>query len=60
MVMVFVFVEFSMGHLFVLSWARVRRVAMGSVVLECCTVSGIVFVTLLCCRLLRYVPTIVV
>ena len=24
--------ECSMGHLFVLSWARVRRVAMGSVV----------------------------
>ena len=24
--------ECSMGHLFVLSWARVRRVALGSVV----------------------------
>ena len=26
--------ECSMGHLFVLSWARVRRVARGSVVSE--------------------------
>ena len=26
--------ERSMGHLFVLSWARVRRVALGSVVSE--------------------------
>ena len=39
--------ERSMGHLFVLSWARVRRVAL-------------VFVTLLCCRLLKYVLTMVV
>ena len=38
----------SMGHLFVLSCARVRRVDMGSVVSELCTVSGMVFVTLLC------------
>ena len=49
-----------MGHLFVLSWARVRRVARGSVVSERCTVGGMVFVTLLCCRLLRYVLTMVV
>ena len=50
------------GHLFVLSWARVRRVARGSVVSEysLCTVSGMVVVTLLCCRLLRYVLTMVV
>ena len=41
--------ERSRGHLFVLSWARVRRVARGSVVSEGCTVSGMVFVTLLCC-----------
>ena len=34
--------EGSRGHLFVLSWARVRRVALG----ECCF--GLVFVTLLC------------
>ena len=45
------------GHLFVLSWARLRRV---SVVSELCTVSGMVFVTLLCCRMLRYVLTMVV
>ena len=52
--------ERGMGHLFVLSWAKVRRVARGSVVSELCTVSGMVFVTLLCCRLLRYVLTMVV
>ena len=52
--------ERSRGHLFVLSWDRVRRVARGSVVSEWCTVSGMVFVTLLCCRLLRYVLTMVV
>ena len=34
------------GHLFVLSWARVCRVARGSVVSERCTVSGMVFVVL--------------
>ena len=51
--------ERSRGHLFALSWATVARV-------ECCfgvmysTVSGMVFVTLLCCRLLRYVLTMVV
>ena len=50
----------SMGHLFVLSWARVRRVSRGSVVSESCAVSGMVFVTLLCCRLLRYVLTMLV
>ena len=49
-----------MGHLFVVSWARVRRVSRGSVVSECSTVSGMVFVTLLCCRFLRYVLTILV
>ena len=38
--------ERSRGHLFVLSWARVRRFALGSVVLELCTVRGMVFVTL--------------
>ena len=43
--------ERSRGHVFVLSWARVWRVARGSVVLEWCTVRGMVFVTLLCCRL---------
>ena len=32
----------------------------GVVVSELCTVSGMVFVTLLCCRLLRYVLTMVV
>ena len=43
--------ERSRGHLFVLRLARVRRVARGgSVVSERCTVSGMVFVTLLCCR----------
>ena len=52
--------ERSRGHLFVLSRARVRRVARGSVVSELCTVSGMVFLTLLCCRLLRYVLTMVV
>ena len=41
--------ERSRGHLFVLSWTRVRRVSLGSVVSELCTVSGMVFVTLLCC-----------
>ena len=35
------------GHLFVMSWGRVRRAALGSVVRELCTVSGMVFVTLL-------------
>ena len=35
--------ECSMEHLFVLSWARVRRVARRSVVWELCTVSGMVF-----------------
>ena len=49
--------ESSRGHLFVLSWARVGRIALGSVVSEWCTVSGMVFVILLCCRLLRYVLT---
>ena len=39
----------SMGHLFVRSWARVLMAVRGSVVLECCTVSGMMFVTLLCC-----------
>ena len=48
--------ERNRGHLFVLSWTSVRRVARG----ECCTVSGMVFVTMLCCRLLRYVLTMVV
>ena len=38
--------ERSMGHLFVLSWARVWRVARGSVVSEWCTVS-MVFVLIL-------------
>ena len=52
--------ERSRGHLFVLSQTRERRVAPGSVVSEWCTVSGTVFVTLLCCRLLRYVLTMVV
>ena len=42
--------------LFVLSWARVRRDALGTG----CTVSGMSFSTLLCCRLLRYVLTMVV
>ena len=51
--------ESSMGHLFVMSWARVRRVALGSVVSEWCAVSDMVFVTLLCCRLLRYLLTMV-
>ena len=50
--------ECSMGHLFVLSWARLRRVARG--VLFRSDVSGMVIVTLLCCRLLRYVLTMVV
>ena len=27
---------------------------------ECCTVNGMVFVTLLCCRLLRYMLTMMV
>ena len=36
------------GHLFVQRWARVRRVALGSVVSGWCTVRGMVFVTLLC------------
>ena len=52
--------ERSRGHLFVLSWVRVRRVARVIVVSEWCTVSGMVFVTLLCCRLLRYVLPMVV
>ena len=42
--------ESSRGHLFVLSGARVRRVALGSVVSGWCTVSGKVFVILFCCR----------
>ena len=51
--------ERSRGHLFVLSWARVRRVDRG----ECCF--GVMYcewygVTLLCCWLLRYVLTMVV
>ena len=37
--------ERSRGHLFVLSWAMVRRVARGSVVSEWCTVIGMVFMT---------------
>ena len=49
-----------MGHLFVMSWARVRRVPRGSVVWELYTLSGMVFVTVLCSRLLRYVLTMVV
>ena len=49
----------SRGHMFVLSLDRVRRVALGSVVSELCTVSGMVLVTLLCCRFLRYVLTMV-
>ena len=52
--------ERSRGHLFVLSWARVRRVSRRSILSELCTVNGMVFVTLLCCRLLRYVLTMVV
>ena len=39
--------ECSTGHLFVLSLVMVWRVAQGSVVSERCTVSGMVFVTLL-------------
>ena len=35
-----------MGHLFALSWTRVQRVALGSVVLELCMLSGMVFVIL--------------
>ena len=49
--------ERSRGHLFVLSSARIRRVALGSVFSEQCTVS--VKVALLCCRLLRYVLSVV-
>ena len=52
--------ERSRGQLFVLGWAMVLRVARGSVISEWCTMSGMVFVTLLCCRLLRYVLTMVV
>ena len=53
--------ERNMGNLLVLSRARVRRVARGGgVVSELCTVSGMVFVTLLCCRLLKYVLIMVV
>ena len=52
--------ERSKGQLFVLSWARVRRVDRGSLVSELYTVSGMVFVTLVCCRLLMYVLTMVV
>ena len=37
------------GHLIVLSWDKVRRVALDGVVLEC----GMVCVILLCFRLLR-------
>ena len=52
--------EGSRGHLFVLSWAMVRRVARGSVVSESCTLSGMVFVTMFCCRMLKYVLPMVV
>ena len=52
--------ERSRGHWFVLSLDRVRRAARGRVISELCTVSGMVFVTLLCCLLLRYVLTMVV
>ena len=48
----------SMRHLFVLSWVRVQRVARyGGVLFRSDVLSGMVFVTLLCCRLLRYVQT---
>ena len=49
--------ESRWGQLFVLSWARVRRVALGSIVSECCTVSGM---CLWLWRLWRYVLTMVV
>ena len=37
--------ENSRGHMLVLSWSRVQRVALGSLVSECYTVSGMVFVS---------------
>ena len=52
--------ECRVGHLFVLSWAMVRWVALGSIVSEGRILSGIVFVTLLCFLLLRNVMTMVV
>ena len=42
------------GHLFVLNWASIRSVDLGSVVSEQCTLSSMVFVILLCFRLLNY------
>ena len=41
--------EGTRGRVFVLIWAMVRQVALGSVVSKCCTVSGMVFVALLGC-----------
>ena len=35
-----------MGYIFVLTWARVGRVVLGSVVSALCTFSGMVFVSL--------------
>ena len=46
--------------LLVLSWASVRRVALGSAVVESGMLSGMVCVKLLSFRLLRYVCTMVI
>ena len=50
--------ECSRGHLFVLSWARVRRVVLGEWSFG--VMYGEWFVTLLCCQLLMHVLTMVV
>ena len=39
--------ECMVRHLFLLSWARVRQVALGSIVSELCTLSAMVFVIVL-------------
>ena len=41
--------ESRVRHLFVLSWVSVRRVSLWSVVSELCTLSGMLFVIVLCC-----------
>ena len=52
--------ECSMGHCLFWVGPGYDGFLGGSVVSECCTVSGMVFVTLLCCRLLMYVLTMLV
>ena len=52
--------ECRMGYLFVLSWAMMRWVFLGSVVSVCCILSGGVFAILLWFLLLRYLLTMVV